>query len=355
MLSITDFSRLLCTCVYTGSIVFYVVDMNVKQIKNTLLAFLFIISSFASVIVVSDTAQAYKCPTGQEFHSEDNACWTKSTKTITKGNNQSDTFAQKCQGGTVTNANGNSATCETFTRSNSAPTNDDGQPASFTCPSGQEYHASDNKCWTKSTRFMGNRDTCSGTVGTDANGNKTCSTFTEGGAPAISPSANANLAYCAKKYVSSGNENMTKEKAACEAGQTGKDCSTLTGSEKAACEDGEKNPPPGGGGGGGGGGGPTQGSGECGGARTNLISCDGTGVDALANVLKQVLQVLTVLIGIVAVGGIAYGAIMYASAQDNSGQTQKAIEVIRNVLIGVLLYGFMVVIINWLSPIAIFG
>lgn len=99
-----------------------------------------------------------------------------------------------------------------------------------------------------------------------------------------------------------------------------------------------------------------SGTGDCGSARTNIIDCgkDG-GINALGNVLKIVLFILTILIGIVAVGGIVYGAILYASASDNAGQVNQAKTIIRDVAIGLLLYGFMIAIINWLVPGGVIG
>ena len=105
-------------------------------------------------------------------------------------------------------------------------------------------------------------------------------------------------------------------------------------------------------------------AGTCGQAKTNLITCDGNGcedsdknngVACLGNVLKIVLFILTVLIGIVATGGIVYGAILYASAQDNASQVGQAKTIIRDVVIGLLLYGFMVAIVNWLVPGMVIG
>lgn len=89
---------------------------------------------------------------------------------------------------------------------------------------------------------------------------------------------------------------------------------------------------------------------ECGGAKTNLIPCTGNGESAITGVLVFVLQIMSVGVGILAVAGITYGAILYASAQDNAGQTKKAIEVIMNTVIGLFLYIFMMVILNWLVP-----
>ncbi len=97
---------------------------------------------------------------------------------------------------------------------------------------------------------------------------------------------------------------------------------------------------------------PAQQSGqlECGKAKTNIIKCDGEGVEAIGDVLKSVLFALTMLIGIVATGGIVYAAVLYASAQDNSGQIGKAKTIIRDIIIGIFIYGFMLAIINWLVP-----
>lgn len=91
--------------------------------------------------------------------------------------------------------------------------------------------------------------------------------------------------------------------------------------------------------------------GRCGQARVNLLDC-GTdeGAGAFNNVLKIILQVLTVLVGIAAVGGIAYAAVTYARAEDNSGLVSEARTLIRNIVIGILLYGFLIAIISWLVP-----
>jgi hypothetical protein len=89
---------------------------------------------------------------------------------------------------------------------------------------------------------------------------------------------------------------------------------------------------------------------------TNLIPCEGSGWGAIGSILKLVLMILTIMIGIVAVGGIAYGSILYASSgaapgsDEKPGQVKKAKDIIRNIVFGLLLYGFMIAIINWLIP-----
>lgn len=64
--------------------------------------------------------------------------------------------------------------------------------------------------------------------------------------------------------------------------------------------------------------------------------------------LKQIILIVSIGVGIVAVGGIVYGSLLYASARDNQAQTQKAITIISSVVIGLLLYVFMTAILNWL-------
>lgn len=90
--------------------------------------------------------------------------------------------------------------------------------------------------------------------------------------------------------------------------------------------------------------------GKCGEARTNIVSCDGEGATALGNVLRVFVIVLSIGVGIAAVGGIAYSAVQYAGASDNEGNVSAAKDRIRNIVIGLLVYGFMVVIVNWLVP-----
>ena len=58
--------------------------------------------------------------------------------------------------------------------------------------------------------------------------------------------------------------------------------------------------------------------------------------------------------GIAAVGGITYGAILYTSAGDSSEQTKKAMEIIRNVVIGLVAYGIMYLVLNYIIPGGIF-
>lgn len=95
---------------------------------------------------------------------------------------------------------------------------------------------------------------------------------------------------------------------------------------------------------------------KCGNTKTQLIACSGTtGIETIGNVIKIAISVLTVLIGIAATGGLAYAGILYASAQDDQGKVSAAKVIIRNVAIGIVLYGFTIAIINWLIPGGVIG
>jgi hypothetical protein len=100
-------------------------------------------------------------------------------------------------------------------------------------------------------------------------------------------------------------------------------------------------------------------AGKCGEAKTAIISCNaGSGKSAkdsaIWQVLLVILNILTAGIGILGVGGIVYGSILYASASDKAEQTKKAIEIITNVVIGIVAYGLMYLVLNFLIPGGVF-
>jgi hypothetical protein len=101
---------------------------------------------------------------------------------------------------------------------------------------------------------------------------------------------------------------------------------------------------------------------ECGGVETSIITCpqtnpSGGGVkdNAIWGVLLIALNILTAGVGIAAVGGIVYASILYTSAGDSTEQTKKAIEMIRNIVIGLVAYGLMYLVLNFLIPGGVFA
>jgi hypothetical protein len=98
-----------------------------------------------------------------------------------------------------------------------------------------------------------------------------------------------------------------------------------------------------------------KGGSTCGGAQVAILSCNkDAGTTAKENgvwaLLVMALQILTAAVGIVAVGGIAYGAALYASSGDKPDQAKKGMEYIRNVIIGLVAYGLMFILLNFLIP-----
>lgn len=100
------------------------------------------------------------------------------------------------------------------------------------------------------------------------------------------------------------------------------------------------------------------------GVDTSIITCPSdTNNDKNADVTKNAtwallimaLNILTVGVGIVSVGAIVYASILYTSAADNAAQLQKAKDVIKNTVIGLIFYGFMYLIINYITPGGLFN
>lgn len=100
----------------------------------------------------------------------------------------------------------------------------------------------------------------------------------------------------------------------------------------------------------------------CGGVATAIIHCDETGgKDATTKntgvwgLLLLAINILTAGIGLVAIGGIVYGAVLYASAGGSPEQVKKARGIITNVVIGIVAYALMFSLLNFLIPGGVFN
>jgi hypothetical protein len=98
---------------------------------------------------------------------------------------------------------------------------------------------------------------------------------------------------------------------------------------------------------------------KCGGATTSIIDCpDDNGTTTQDNgvwhLLIQALNIMTAGVGILAVAGIAYGAALYASSADKPEQAKQGMAFIKNVVIGLIAYGLMFVLLNFLVPGGVF-
>lgn len=100
-----------------------------------------------------------------------------------------------------------------------------------------------------------------------------------------------------------------------------------------------------------------EGPNDCAGVATSIIGgdmCDDEDGPVFA-LLKWIVRFLTFGVGIAAVGGLVYGAVLYTTAGDKSEQTKKAIGVITNTVIGILMFGFMFALLNFLIPGGVFA
>lgn len=79
------------------------------------------------------------------------------------------------------------------------------------------------------------------------------------------------------------------------------------------------------------------------------------GRTGILDILRLGLRILTAGVGIVAVAAFVYAGVMYTSAGDNSGQVQKAKEIMMNTVIGIVAYALLAVFLNWLIPGGVFG
>jgi len=105
----------------------------------------------------------------------------------------------------------------------------------------------------------------------------------------------------------------------------------------------------------------------CGGVTTSIINCpDQDGSDKNGNgkidveetgvwgILLVAINILSVGVGVLALGGIVYGAVLYTSAGGSQEQVKKATTIFTNVVIGVLAFAAMWALLNFLVPGGVF-
>lgn len=98
------------------------------------------------------------------------------------------------------------------------------------------------------------------------------------------------------------------------------------------------------------------------GVDTAIISCKnidvtkgGTTNNGVWSLLLTAINILSAGVGIAAVGGFVYGAILYTTAGGSAEQVKKAIEFMRNVIIGLVAYALMFAALNFIIPGGLFG
>jgi len=106
---------------------------------------------------------------------------------------------------------------------------------------------------------------------------------------------------------------------------------------------------------------PCSGNNGCG-ADTAILKCDNVDInkDGVENsgiwsLLLTAINILTAGIGLAALGGIIYGSILYTTAGGSPEQVKKALEFIRNVVIGLVAYALMFAVLNFIIPGGLFS
>lgn len=71
--------------------------------------------------------------------------------------------------------------------------------------------------------------------------------------------------------------------------------------------------------------------------------------------LVIIIQILTGIVGITAIGAFIYAGIVYSAASGNAHMVAKSKEIMMNTVIGLALFAGMAVLLNWLIPGGIFS
>lgn len=97
-----------------------------------------------------------------------------------------------------------------------------------------------------------------------------------------------------------------------------------------------------------------EGAEECNDIDLNILRCDNDGGNPVTSLVLQIINFLAVGVGVVVVGGIVYGALLYTTSNGDSSKAQQGITTIVNAVIGLLLFIFTYAIINYLVPGGVF-
>lgn len=92
---------------------------------------------------------------------------------------------------------------------------------------------------------------------------------------------------------------------------------------------------------------------KCGNTETAILECDNT-ENSIALLLKQAVQILYAVIGVLSVVMVMVAGLIYATAGEHEERVKLAKTMIRNTIIGIVLYMFMTVILNFLVPGGVF-
>ena len=99
---------------------------------------------------------------------------------------------------------------------------------------------------------------------------------------------------------------------------------------------------------------------RCGGIETSVISCGGKDGESklektgVWSILLGAVNILVTGVGVLAVAGVVCGSILYTSAGGNPEQVKKAKSIFTNIAIGVIAFGGMYALLNFIVPGGVF-
>ena len=79
------------------------------------------------------------------------------------------------------------------------------------------------------------------------------------------------------------------------------------------------------------------------------------GISPINQVMMSILNWLAIGVSIVVLGGIIYGAIQYTTSGGDPARAKRAINIIRNAIIALVMYFAMWAVLNWLVPGGLFN
>lgn len=99
---------------------------------------------------------------------------------------------------------------------------------------------------------------------------------------------------------------------------------------------------------------------ECASVETTVVSCDSqvsgdSQTSGIWSLLLIVINIMTAGIGVLAVAGFVYAAILWTTAEDKADQLNKAKDIILNTCIGLVSFGLMYSLLQFLVPGGVFN
>lgn len=85
------------------------------------------------------------------------------------------------------------------------------------------------------------------------------------------------------------------------------------------------------------------------------VSGDTVETSAIWGILLFVINILTAGVGLAAVAGVVYGAILYTTASGDPAKVKQALSTFTNIAIGIVAYAAMFTILNFITPGGLFN